>query len=58
MDLVRALEISVELSDSSSILTIRDQLEDVAGLIRQTGQEPPELPEPLRRWLEPPGAAD
>lgn len=54
MDLLRALEISVELSDSSSILAIRAQLEDVGDLIRQTGREPPEVPEALRRWLGPP----
>ncbi len=54
-DLVNALQISVDLGDSSSILAIRTQLAQIADLFDQAGREPPELPEALRRWVEVPG---
>jgi tetratricopeptide (TPR) repeat protein len=54
-DLIAAMEISVDLGDSSSILAIRDQLDQIQDLMEQGGQAPPEVPEPLRRWVEPPG---
>ncbi len=50
-DLVRALEISVELSDSSSILAIREQLEEIESLMEQAGKPLPPIPEELLPWL-------
>jgi tetratricopeptide (TPR) repeat protein len=50
-DLVRALEISVELSDSSSILAIRQQLEEIESLMEQAGKPIPPIPKELLPWL-------
>ena len=50
-DLIRALEISVELSDSSSILAIRTQLEEIESLMEQAGKPIPAVPPELLPWL-------
>ncbi|MCP4869343.1 MAG: hypothetical protein GY898_11560 [Proteobacteria bacterium] len=55
LDLVGALQISVDLGDSGSIIAIRVQLDQLRDLFEQAGQEPPAIPEPLQRWVEPPG---
>lgn len=52
-DLIAALEIAVELGDSSSILAIRGQLTELQALMRARGEELPAVPEQLRSWLEP-----
>jgi len=52
-DLLAALEISVELGDSSSILAIGVQLDQIGDLFEQSGRTPPPVPEPLRRWVDP-----
>lgn len=54
LDLLGALEISAELGDSSSILAIRAQMDQLRDLFEQAGRVPPAIPEPLRRWVEPP----
>jgi tetratricopeptide (TPR) repeat protein len=51
-DLVRALALAVELSDSVSIIAISEQLKDVDRLIRSAGQELPLIPKELRAVLE------
>ena len=51
-DLVRALVLAVELSDSVSILEIREQLEDIEDLIDHAGQEIPPIPPELQRVLD------
>jgi len=51
-DLVAALEIAVELSDSNSILAIGGQLAELESLILARGAQLPEVPEKLRSWFE------
>jgi hypothetical protein len=51
-DLVRALALAVEQSDSVSIIAISEQLGDVERLIRSAGQELPLIPKELRAVLE------
>lgn len=50
-DLLRALGIAVDLGDAASILDIGEQLRQVESLIEKAGQQVPEIPEDLQRWL-------
>jgi tetratricopeptide (TPR) repeat protein len=50
-DLLRALAISVELADSTSILAIREQLEEIEDLMDQAVVPIPPIPDELRIWL-------
>ncbi len=51
-NLVDAMIIAIELNDTGSIVSIRDQLEEIAGLIEGAGRPAPELPEELEEWVE------
>jgi tetratricopeptide (TPR) repeat protein len=51
-DLVQALRIAVEVNDTASIVIIREQLAQVAELVRQAGGQELEYPPELRPWLQ------
>ena len=51
-DLLRALRVAVERSDSSSMIAIGQQLRSVEALIDDAGQHLPVVPEDLREALE------
>lgn len=51
-DLVRALAIAVLQSDSVSIIEVSQQMEDVEGLIRSSGQRLPPIPKELQTVLD------
>jgi len=51
-DLVRALAIAVLQSDSISIIEVSQQMDDVASLIRSSGQQLPTIPEELQSVLD------
>ncbi len=51
-NLVAALELAVELNDSASIVDIREQIGELAELIRSTGRTPPPLPESVAPFME------
>lgn len=51
-NLLDALALAVELSDSASILDIRDQVGELRRLIRASGADPGEVPPALAPWLE------
>jgi len=51
-DLVSALQIAVDLGDSTSIIAIREQLRQVEELLRARGEQVPSVPEQLRPWLQ------
>ena len=51
-DLLRALRVAAERSDSSSMIAIGQQLRSVEGLIDEAGQHLPVVPEDLRVVLE------
>lgn len=51
-NLVDALELAVELNDSASIVDIREQVREVADLIRGAGRTPPPLPESVVPYME------
>jgi tetratricopeptide (TPR) repeat protein len=52
-DLIAALRIAVDLSDTASVVAIRTQLVQVRDLIRMRSAEPPPIPEELRSLVEP-----
>jgi len=51
-NLVEALELAVELNDSASIIDIREQVLEVADLIRGAGRTPPPLPDTVVPYME------
>lgn len=51
-NLVDAMLIAIELNDTSSIVSIREQLGEIAALIEGAGRPAPELPPELEEWVD------